>query len=245
MENQILADPHILSEYRFIQKIWKEAGNMGIFERINTKLDWEQVRSRIGHTATARHHRISWQGYFLRIAALVIFALGLTFGFYRFFSSHRQADSGFITLTAVDHFKDVVLPDGSTVALKAGSELVYRDGFGNQSREVILIGEALFNVLHDANRPFKVFINESVIEVTGTRFSVREETGSITVSVISGTVILSSSAYNDKKISISANQSGFLLTRSYELGIEEGIPVNNLSWKTGHLVFEETPLILH
>jgi len=24
--------------------------------------------------------------------------------------------------------------------------------------------------------------------------------------------------------------------------MEEGIPVNNLSWKTGHLIFEETPI---
>jgi transmembrane sensor len=241
-ENRLSKDPLLSNEYLFLQEIWKEAGNAQIFKYINTNSDWEHVRARISHTATTRYRRISWQGYFLRIAAMILFVTGLSFGFYRIISSLHKTGKGFVTITAGKSFKDIILPDGSVVALKAGSELVYGDDFGASSRDIVLNGEALFSVIPDPSLPFKVFVNESVVEVTGTKFSIRVEDGSVKVSVISGTVLLSSKAAIDRKISITANQSGYWDTRKNKLGIEEGIPINNLSWKTGHLVFEETPI---
>jgi ferric-dicitrate binding protein FerR (iron transport regulator) len=241
-ENQIAKNPRILEEYQLIQQIWNKAENTGIFERIDAESDWRQVHTRIGLSVPTRYRRISWQGYFLRIAALVLLTFGLSFGFYRIITSFHKAETGFVTMTADNHFRDIVLPDGSSVTLNSGSKLTYRNDFGANTREVILEGEALFSVAPDASNPFKVFINESVVEVTGTKFSVREEDGTVKVSVLSGTVILSSMDVVDKKISITANQSGYLLTNSNELGIEKGIPVNNLSWKTGLLVFDETPI---
>jgi transmembrane sensor len=240
-ENQIVKNPHALEEYRFIQQIWNEAENTGIFDRIDTESDWRQIKSRISFSVPTRYRRISWQVYFLRIAALVLLTFGLSFGFYRIISSLSKADSAFITLTADHHLRDIVLPDGSTVTLNLGSKLIYSNGFGEQTRDVILEGEAFFSVVPDPSRPFKVFIKESVVEVTGTRFSVREEDGTVKVSVISGTVLLSSKNITEK-ISISANHSGYLLPDDNKIGMEEGIPVNNLSWKTGHLIFEETPI---
>jgi transmembrane sensor len=241
-ENHVAKDPQILEEYLFVQKIWNEAGNTGIFKQIDTKTDWEQVSARIGLNVPTRYGRISWQSYFLRIAALIVLTFGLSFGFYKIITSFNKADSGFVTLLADKSIREITLPDGSSVALNSGSKLIYRNDFGNVTRDVVLEGEALFTVVPDVSRPFKVFINESIVEVTGTKFSVREEDGIVKVSVISGIVLLSSKDVDNKKISIKANQSGYLHTSSNELGIEEGIPVNSLSWKTGHLVFEETPI---
>jgi len=241
-ENRIAKNPHVQEEYKIIQKIWNEAGNTGIFEHIDTESDWKLVSSQIGLTVPTRYGRISWQGYFLRIAALVVLTFGLSLGFYKIITSLNKPDSGFVSLPADHNVRDIVLPDGSSVALNAGSKLIYRNDFGSVTRDVILEGEALFTIIPDISRPFKVFINESIVEVTGTKFSVREEDGTVKVSVLSGTVLLFTKDEDNKKISIKANQSGYLLTGSNELGVEEGIPVNNLSWKTGHLVFEETPI---
>jgi transmembrane sensor len=109
------------------------------------------------------------------------------------------------------------------------------------TREVILNGEALFEVVADIAHPFKVFTGESVVVVTGTRFTVREEKGLVKVSVLSGNVLLSNSGEKAKQIRIAANQSGYLLP-DHNLKIENKIELNNLSWKTGHLVFRETPI---
>jgi ferric-dicitrate binding protein FerR (iron transport regulator) len=71
---------------------------------------------------------------------------------------------------------------------------------------------------------------------------VREDVGSVKVAVLTGTVLLSNTTGDHpNQISISANQSGVLLSGN-ELKVENGIEANTLSWKTGHLIFDETPI---
>ena len=114
-ENRIAKNPHVQEEYKIIQKIWNEAGNTGIFEHIDTESDWKLVSSQIGLTVPTRYGRISWQGYFLRIAALVVLTFGLSLGFYKIITSLNKPDSGFVSLPADHNVRDIVLPDGSSV----------------------------------------------------------------------------------------------------------------------------------
>lgn len=240
-EDLVAKNPHILEEYNYIQKIWQEAGKLQIFEQFDTESDWKFVSKRIDYAIPVNYHKIPLSGYFLRIAALLVLTFGLSIGFYRIIISLNKTEADFNTQTADNKIEDLILPDGSTVSLNAGSSLSYRGKFGDQSREVILDGEALFNVKSDVSKPFKVYIGESVVEVTGTQFSVRETEGAVKVSVLSGTVLLSSATSSEKKIKITANHSGYLLTNN-ELKLETGISANTLSWKTGHLVFDQTPI---
>jgi transmembrane sensor len=234
-------NPLATKEHFLTDMIWKEAGKYPIFKQIDTYADWKLVSDRVFDKIPLSYRKIPWHVYFLRAAALVILAFGLSIGVYRFFIAlNKTAPAGFISQEA-EQVKDLILPDGSTVALNKGSKLTYREGFGIQSRDVILEGEALFNVVPRSTLPFKVYINESVVEVTGTSFSVSDMNGEVKVSVLSGKVILSSTDGDQKKISIAANQSGYVLTNN-ELKIEEGISVNVLSWKTGHLIFDQTRL---
>jgi ferric-dicitrate binding protein FerR (iron transport regulator) len=173
---------------------------------------------------------------------MIIFAGGLSAALYKTITFlNREQGDGYINILANNKPKEFALPDGSSVTLNAGSRLTFNSGYNELSREVILEGEALFEVLPDKNHPFKVFTGESVIEVTGTRFNVRQEDGSVKVAVITGTVLLSNTSSQPDKISISANQSGYLLPGN-ELKLEDGIEINGLSWKTGHLIFDETPI---
>lgn len=242
VENQVARDPRMAEEYRFIEQIWQETGKTGIFDQIDTESDWNRVREKIGLSFPVNYNRLSWHRYFLRIAALVLLTSGLSIGFYKILTTVDREETGMVMVSAEQQVKDVLLPDGSSVSLNAGSRLTYRDNFGTVSRDVILEGEGLFTVVPDRSRPFKVFVNESVVEVTGTKFSVREENGSVLVSVLSGTVVVSAKNESDRKISIAANHSGYLRATTSEIVVEEGVPVNTLSWKTGHLVFEETPI---
>jgi ferric-dicitrate binding protein FerR (iron transport regulator) len=235
-------DPHLREEFMLVEKIWDAAGNTKLFDQINTESDWKLVSAHIGLASVNRYRRISWQGYFLRIAALIVLTFGLSLVFFKVLTSLNKTDSDFVTYQAGRTVREIILPDGSSVSLNSGSGLVYRSDFGSDNRDVILEGEALFTVIPDVGHPFKVYVNESVVEVTGTKFSIREEEGTVKVSVISGTVVLFTKDENNKKIRIEANQSGYLLASSDEIIVEDGIPVNNLSWKTGHLIFEETPI---
>src|SRR5690606_14900005 len=67
---------------------------------------------------------------------------------------------------------NLTLSDGTKVWVNAMSELKFPTQFGDMERKVFLAGEAYFEVAHDAQRPFKVEVNGTVVEVLGTHFNV-------------------------------------------------------------------------
>ncbi len=84
--------------------------------------------------------------------------------------------------TQIGERKDFLLPDGSSVRLGSNSVLkIPRWGFGSESRDVYLSGEAFFNVTHTAtDQRFVVkAARKFEVEVLGTEFNViARETGS-------------------------------------------------------------------
>ena len=79
---------------------------------------------------------------------------------------------GDVTVRADAAVAQVVLPDGSEVALAPGSEVAYRRGLWGGTRRVRLDGQALFHVETDG-RPFTVETFNATVEVLGTTFDVR------------------------------------------------------------------------
>ena len=65
------------------------------------------------------------------------------------------------------------LADGTSVWLNAGSKLYYASDFSGATREVRLEGEAFFDVVKQANRPFIVHASGIDIKVLGTAFNVK------------------------------------------------------------------------
>jgi ferric-dicitrate binding protein FerR (iron transport regulator) len=97
----------------------------------------------------------------------------------------------------------VTLADSTIVFLNSGSELQYPSVFVEGKREVILIGEAFFEVKSDTANPFTVKTNDYDIRVTGTQFNV--------------------CAYQDdlfSKVSLQEGQVGILFT-----GIKEPVDI--------------------
>jgi transmembrane sensor len=68
---------------------------------------------------------------------------------------------------------NLVLPDGTSVWLNAGSKLSYDKNFGNRLREINLVGEAFFDVTKNANKPFIIHTARIDIKVLGTQFNVK------------------------------------------------------------------------
>lgn len=238
----MIHDPHTLKDFDTLHRIWDEARHMNSFQPVDVESDWHTIGSKVGSHILLHHHKVPVGNYLLKIAALFVLTCGLSLGFYKLILLKDSGENnGFSQLLAEDHIREVILPDGSRVTLNAGSNITYKNDFGKASREVVLNGTAFFDVVPGADKPFRVFSGESVVEVTGTRFSVSEEKDRVQVSVLSGHVLLCASDSMQKRIAIHANQSGYLYSNN-ELKIEQRIPVNTLSWKTGDLIFEQTPI---
>lgn len=82
------------------------------------------------------------------------------------------------------------LPDGSTVVLHANSTLEYPKTFSGDKREVILNGEAYFDIAHNAAQPFIIHTGKIKTTVLGTAFNIAAYANSktIVVSVARGKV---------------------------------------------------------
>jgi transmembrane sensor len=125
----------------------------------------------------------------LQIAAALVLCVGAAWLFW------LQPGIGHTYSTSVGEQRSIRLRDGSVLQLNTDSRVQVR--FAEKERSVQLIhGEALFNVAHDASRPFRVMSGDSVIQAIGTQFDVYRQPTTTTVSVIEGIVQISRNAAN-------------------------------------------------
>lgn len=101
---------------------------------------------------------------------------------------------------------EIILPDGTRAFLNAGSTLVYPEQFTGKTREVLLSGEAYFDVKHNAERPFIVQVNDLRIKDMGTSFNVSAYPSDSRIETV----------LTQGKLSIRPNNSG-ILSRDTEL----------------------------
>ncbi|RYY35726.1 MAG: FecR family protein, partial [Sphingobacteriaceae bacterium] len=101
----------------------------------------------------------------------------------------------------------VVLPDGTHVWLNAGSSLKFPVAFTGKERHVELAGEAYFEVAKNKAKPFKVSVNNSVVEVLGTHFNVMgyKDEKSTNTTLLEGSVKIVSG--NQQKLIVPGEQA--------------------------------------
>jgi transmembrane sensor len=230
------------SERDKTSSLWEESVHCIPFEGIDTEADWNKVRQKIGAPYETRHKAIPFKRYLIRIAAALIFAAGLSVALLMIIKPAGKNPSYYLSVESLGLVKSTKLPDGSVVTLNKNSSLWYNFDFNHEARDIILQGEAYFEVEHNPQLPFRVFSGNSVVEVTGTRFSICEDTAFVRVLVLSGSV--SFQLADNPKIAtiVSKDESGFIF-RDNTLEKQQQININNISWKTGQLVFHKTPVV--
>lgn len=110
----------------------------------------------------------------LKVAAVLVFGLIITFSY--FYYEKSQSTQYQIVGCSNQKFKKITLPDQSTVWIKNGTEIRFADNFVGENkniREVILSGEAFFEVTHNNKKPFIVKTGGLNVKVYGTSFNVR------------------------------------------------------------------------
>ncbi len=141
---------------------------------------------------------------------------------------------------------EVLLSDGTTVFLNAGSRLVYPELFTGKTREVFLSGEAYFDVKPDAKRPFIVQLDVFRIKVFGTRFNVSAyPTDNIVETVLAEgkvSMIKNNAGLLDKMVALIPNQLASFNRTTKETSLKTVNTDNYILWTTGVLKFESNEL---
>lgn len=124
--------------------------------------------------------------WLVRIAAVLVIALGLTFFFYTSNTTTQVAQTGERT--------EFLLPDNSTVMLNAGSQAEYKSWNWNKKRSLDLNGEAYFKVAK--GKTFDVNTPLGKVTVVGTQFNVKSRNNRFDVTCFEGKVKVT---YNGKE----------------------------------------------
>jgi len=148
------------------------------------------------------------------------FILILSLGFFAWFSNSKKAsvDNSLAEIkneisTKKGSRTKIQLPDGSTVWLNADSKLNYDKKFNNTLREVQLTGEAFFDVVKNADKPFIIHTQSADIKVLGTQFNVKSYPGDKTTetSIVKGQVEVTLTKHFNKKYFLKPNEKMVVL----------------------------------
>lgn len=141
---------------------------------------------------------------------------------------------------------ELLLADGTKVWLNAGSRFVFPDHFNKQpNREVVLIGEAFFDVSHNADQPFKVITDEMVYTVLGTSFNIQSLPNSASVSavLVEGSLqVEKKTLLNKQKVILKPGQKSQFLPKQDRMHVTNVNTAFYTSWKDGYLMLDKNRL---
>jgi len=145
--------------------------------------------------------------------------------------------------TMVGQTQTVRLSDGTRIEMNTDTHLTTK--LTNAARTVKLDhGEAYFDVVHDAHRPFVVLAGNRKITDIGTKFTVRREGDDVDVTVLEGRVRVET-LDNSNANAVIGNANDMLISKrdGTLLAQTRAVDVQNAtSWRHGLLVFDQATL---
>jgi transmembrane sensor len=149
--------------------------------------------------------------------------------------------------TAKGERKTVTLFDDSSIALNTDTA-VSAQVLPWRRTVTMDHGEALFTIAPDANRPFTVAAGAGTIQVLGTIFNVYKKTDQVVVTVLEGTVQITTDTGEDNH---KGKRESRIITQGQQLAYTETgnlmpiklVHVNtSAAWREGKMIFDETRL---
>lgn len=212
---------------RFVASCYKEG-------TLDTDKAWQQFARKKGIRQS-----VSFRRYWMAAASVLLLLVGA--GTFYFVDNNRTE---WVAITTVPgQLKDVYLPDSTLVSMAGSSTLRYdKKGYGKERRVVKMIGKAFFQVARNEARPFSVYTASTEVTVLGTSFQIQELTESTEVNVFTGKVCFSAGEKEDEQVVLTAGMSASWSMEKKEIKVLKEEDLNNLSWKTRQLRFNDTPL---
>ncbi|MEP0366919.1 MAG: FecR domain-containing protein [Cyclobacteriaceae bacterium] len=240
-------DPKNRKVLNKVELYWKSADSSAQIakNRIWIKLiDEIDSSPELGDQIEVKNIHIKWY----RVAAAVALLVASSFVAYNFWFSNNPNNSGSMSIiekvSPLGKKLELQLTDGTMVKLNSGSKISYPETFEGNSREVVLTGEAFFDVARDESKPFIISSKNIHVEVLGTSFSVQayEDEAFSEVFVKSGKVRVSDALGRSFVDILPAEKA----TYSKEDKVLMRSDIQNSSvafgWMDGRLVFEDEVL---
>ena len=173
----------------------------------------------------------------IKIAAVIAITLGGSYLYHQYSFEKELMATNTISVPAGQRI-NMTLTDGTNVWLNARTSLTYPVKFSKKNRQVILDGEAYFEVAKDKTKPFIVQTNKYNVEVLGTKFDVNaySETGEFETTLMSGSVRVASTSDPAQNLTLKPNNKVYL--QDGELHVSVVDDFNPYRWKEGLICFK-------
>jgi transmembrane sensor len=137
--------------------------------------------------------------------------------------------------------KTAALADGSHIELDGASVLSVSLSAAER-RVAMQEGEAIFDVAHDADRPFVITVGDRRIRVVGTEFDVRRRGDDLSVTVRRGIVEVTPLDGSGQGVRLIAgdrveHRIGTAIMRTSTVS-----PDDSFAWRSGRLIYRDRPL---
>lgn len=154
----------------------------------------QRLRSKISQPVV---HKIPLKRRMMKFAAAASVVIVLTAGFFIFYN-RSSGDQGYPLSLQGNTSRERVntgaepmrisLEDGSEVVLQPAASLTYPPDFNGEKREVLLKGDAFFDIAKNPAKPFLVYHGHLITEVLGTSFTISMHDKKQNVEVLHGKV---------------------------------------------------------
>jgi len=163
-----------------LQDKWDAIPDKGILPLDAKMRMWESIEK----ATTSKRRRKTYQW----LAAACILLLCSLSGYYLLNIPVKNTNQ-IVTNTYPGDIRLLRLPDGSRVWINQNTRIEYPEIFEGDTRNVVLTGEAYFDVAKDKSKPFIITSGEIITTVVGTSFSISSYNGKApAVNVRSGKV---------------------------------------------------------
>lgn len=146
--------------------------------------------------------------------------------------------------TGVGARDSLTLADGTRVIIGPLSSVTVPADYAAVSRSVEVKGDAWFDVVHDAQKPFTVHAGGATIVDVGTKFTVRsDDPAGVSVSVSEGSVSLRQvNTPVEQGVILKAGDNGVLRDGGQVIARRGAATDDDIAWLKGRLVFREAPV---
>jgi|SRR6185437_2864392 len=227
LETWLRADARHRRTFDELRRTW------GLLDRLSERVQDEKV---IPFARPQRRRTFRRKTYWeAAAAAILVVAIGASLWIMR-----RPAAQ--IVSTAVGQQRHVTLADGSQLTLNTNTLLAVK--LTSQRRDIYLRrGEAHFDVVHDASRPFFVHAGDTVIRDVGTQFEVRLRSDrDVDVLVNEGQVEVQGPAATAGQALRAGEQLEIAGPHLQVMPVSPQQVADDLAWREGALVFQGEPL---
>jgi ferric-dicitrate binding protein FerR (iron transport regulator) len=199
LELLLLAYGEDAAAMEIIERMWASKAGRAATDQDSNILD--RIEAATHPVQRARHLRTwAFSGVAVCVVALICW------GFFRTGSEKKETMN--VIFTRRKSHSNLQFPDGTTVVLNENSRISYNADFGKLRREIMLEGEAYFDVAKNPGMPLIIHVKNVDIKVLGTSFNVKAypTDKSVETSLIRGAVEVSSNRWPGQRILLRPNE---------------------------------------